>query len=181
MRELSKEEFINLAGKGRYLNADAPEFVIKYITRTNGLPKDDLVVWGGIGVAEYLGTETVIEQIYHVQKMRKRRGNFGRYIDHEIYSLSTEEEATIRENNIDIDKIARKMAYDFYDNDHCQVVYGVHRTDKEEKHMHIHFPINTVDYVTTNKRRENKRQTEERGKRLQKIVDDEINENVSDK
>lgn len=29
-----------------------------------------------------------------------------------------------------VTNIARKMAYDFYDRDHCQVVYGVHKPDK---------------------------------------------------
>lgn len=173
MKELSYGILVNCAGHNRYANPEAPERVVKYITRKNGMPAKDLLAWGGIGVAEYLGVDMIVNQICDVQKLHKRKGNFGRYIDHEVYSLSSEEEMSVCENCLDIDRIARKMAYDFYESDNCQVVYGVHRPDKEEKHLHIHFAINTVNYKTGKKRRENKRQTKEREKRFQKIIQDE--------
>lgn len=174
MRDVSQGILVNCAGHNRYANPEAPEHVIKYITRTNGKPTEDLLAWGGIGVAEYMGVDEVVNQFYFAQKLHTRNGNFGRYIDHEVYSLSTKEEKLICENNVDIDKIARKMAYDFYDNDDCQVVYGVHKPDGGEKHLHIHFAVNTVNFMTGKKRRENKRQTKERQLRFQKIIDEEI-------
>lgn len=174
MNELSHGILVNRAGHSRYVNPEAPERVVKYVTRTNGMPADDLIAWGGIGVAEYLGVDMIVNQISDVQKLYKRKGNFGRYIDHEVYSFSSEEETAVREKNVDIDKVARKMAYDFYDNDDCQVVYGVHKTDGGEKHLHIHFAVNTVNFVTGKKRRENKRQTKERQQRFQKMIDEEI-------
>lgn len=174
MKELSQGILINRAGKNCYTNPEATERLVKYVTRENGRSAEDLIVWGGIGVAEYQGVDMVIRQMADVQKLHKRRGDFGRYMDHEIYSFSSAEERAVRERNMDIDRIARKMAYDFYENDNCQVVYGVHFQDKEEKHLHIHFAINTVNYKTGKKRRENKRQTKERECRFQKIVQDEI-------
>lgn len=175
MKNLQQGMLINKAGKGRYLNPDAPEKLIKYVTRMDGKHKGGLVAWGGLGITEYQDIDAIIGQFYLVQKTHTRGGNFGRYADHEIYSFSQEEEYAIHKNRVDIDKVAREMAYDFYRNDHCQVVYGVHAPDKKGKHTHIHFVVNTVNFQTGGKRRESMRQTKKRGLRFQKIVLDEIN------
>ena len=173
MTDASCGKLINKAGKGNYCNPDAPEKLIRYATRTNGMPSGDLVSWGGVGVAEFMGVEGVIRQFYAVQGMHRRKGGFGRYADHEIYSFSREEERCILEGGLDIDRIARRMAGDFYGEDCCQAVYAVHRPDKTGKHMHIHFIVNTVNYRTGGKRRENKSQTRERQGRFQEIVREE--------
>lgn len=170
----STGKFINKAGKGNYTNPDAVEKVIRYITRTNGKQQGDLAAWGGLGAAEFMGVESVIGQFHMVQKTYKRGGDFGRYIDHEVFSLSEEAEKAILDNHVNLDEMARKMARDIYENDHCQVVYGVHKPDRSESHLHIHFGINTVDYRTGKKRRENKRQTKEREERFQKIIEEEM-------
>lgn len=175
MTDSSYGQLINGAKHGRYLNPDAPENLIRYVTRTNGMADNDLIAWGGLGITEFCGIEAVISQFYHVQRLHTRKGGFGRYMDHEIFSFSTGSEESIQKSNTDIDKIARKMAYDFYDTDHCQVVYGIHRASDDDEHMlHIHFAINTVNYRTGNKRRENTRETHEREARFQKIVEEEI-------
>lgn len=167
-------KLINNAGHGNYTNSDAPEKVIRYVTRTNGKSKDELIAWGGLGILEYNGVESVINQFCITQKLYTRRGSFGRYIDHEFFSFSPKGEYILSQNNLDIDKIARKMAYDIYEQDHCQVIYGVHAPDKNESHLHIHFAINTVNFYTGNKRRENIHETADREKRFQKIIWDEI-------
>lgn len=161
---------LNKAGKNWYFNADAHEKLIRYVTRTNGAPRDDLVAWGGVGVAEFMGVEGIIGQFSEIQKLHTRRGGFGRHADHEVYSFSQRAESRIRENGMDVDRIARKMAYDFWERDHCQVVYGVHKPDGNDSRLHIHFAINPVDYTTGNKRRENTRQTRERQERFGEIV-----------
>lgn len=166
----------NNAGHGRYHEPSAVENVIKYETRKNRNPKNDLVAYGGIGVLEFLGIDSMCSQIWAVQQMRTRKGDLGRYIDHEIFSLTTEAGQLIQEKRLDIDAIAREMAYDFYEKDHCQVVYAVHRPHEKNTHTHIHFAVNTVNYMNGNKRRENKRQTREREARFQKIVADAIRE-----
>lgn len=165
---------INMAGKGHYLNPDAPDRLIRYVTRTNGKPSDDLVACGGVGVAEFTGTDGMIGQFHAVQGLHKRKGSFGRYADHEVYSFSSGEERLIQEKGLDVDGIARKMAYDFYEKDKCQVVYGVHRPDSGNGHLHVHFAVNTVNYITGGKRRENKRQTRERQERFGLIVKEEL-------
>lgn len=170
-------KLLNNAGKNNYTDPDSLKNVIKYITGTNGKSKKDVVAWGGLGILEYKDIDSIIRLFAHVQQLHTRRGNFGRYIDHEYFSFSHEGASLVIANNLDIDRLARKMAYDFYNTDRCQVVYGVHSPTEEGKHLHIHFAINTVSYVTGNKRRENKTQTNEREERFQKIIADEISGN----
>lgn len=167
-------KLINNAGAGKYTNPDAPKKVIEYITRTNGKPDNDLIAWGGLGVLECSGINSIINQFYAVQQLHTRRGAFGRYIDHEIFSFSPNGEYLLSRNNLDIDKIARNMADDIYRHDHCQVIYGVHYPNKYNAHLHIHFAINTVNFYTGNKRRENKRKTADREERFEKIILNEI-------
>lgn len=50
MKTLSHCMLINKAGKGRYLNPDAPEKLIKYVIRMDR--KDDLVAWSGLGITK---------------------------------------------------------------------------------------------------------------------------------
>lgn len=174
MQILPYGKLFNKDGNMKYTNPDAPEKLIKYVTRTNEKTDDDLITWGGLGITEYKDIDSIINQFYIVQKMHTRRGNFGRYVSHEVFSFEPETEILIHEKNLDIDKIARKMANDFYTNDNCQVIYGVHKPEYEGKHMHIHFVINSVNYRNGNKRRENKSQTNKRNFRFQKIIDNEI-------
>ncbi|MBD5507487.1 MAG: hypothetical protein HDR05_05440 [Lachnospiraceae bacterium] len=174
MTPTSFGKLINKAGNGNYKISDAPEKLIRYITRTNGRPANDLISWGGISILEYSGIDSIIEQIYLAQRLHTRKGSFGRYMDHEIFSFSSEGEALITANKLELDRLARKMAYDFFDTDHGQIVYAIHSPFKEGKHLHIHFALNTVKYDTGNKRRENRRQTAEREARFQRIIANEI-------
>lgn len=167
---------INKDGHKRYLNSDAPEKLIRYITRTNGKDTQDLISWGGAGVLEY-SVESVIDQFYFAQKAHTRRGNFGRYINHALFCFSPEGEYTIAKNNMDVDQLARQMARDIFEEDHCQVVYGVHNPDKTDPHLHIHFAINAVNYQTGGKRHENMSQTRKRNEQFNKIISSEISGN----
>lgn len=173
MKNLKQGSLFNKAGNGRYMNSDAPEKLIRYITRT-GMRKDDLIAWGGTGIAEFMDMDFITGQFALVRNLHSRSGNFGRYVDHEVYSFSVEEQEIIYEQKADVDRMARKMAYDFYERDHCQAVYAVHAPSKEKQHMHIHFAVNTVSFKTGNKRRENRIQTKEREKRFREIVCSEI-------
>ena len=61
------------------------------------------------------------------------------------------------------------MAKDFF-RDGTQVMYAVHNRNEKEKDIHVHFAVNTVNYKTNQKRRENKTDTENRSKRMNKII-----------
>ena len=166
--------YVNKDGDGRYRNPDAPEKLIRYITRTNGKDEKDLISWGGEGVLDCCGVEFVINQFYFAQKAHTRNDDFGRYMSHTLFSLSDNGAKTILEKNIDFDCIARQMARDIFEHDHCQVVYGIHLPDKSDPHIHIHFAINAVNYRTGGKRHENMTQTHERNKRFNQLISDEI-------
>ncbi len=161
--------YLNKDKHETFCNPDAPEKLINYITRASGERKQELVSWGGAGVLEY-SVESVIDQFYFAQKAHTRHGDFGRYMSHTLFAFSPEGEYAVNKNDIDVDEIARQMARDIFEQDHCQVVYGVHKPDKTEPHLHIHFAINTVNYRTGGKRHENKTQTSARNQRLNAII-----------
>lgn len=167
--------YLNKDGHKKYFNSDAPEKLIRYVTRTNGKDTQDLISWGGAGILEY-SVESVIDQFYFAQKAHTRGGDFGRYMSHELFSFSSEGEYNILKSGTDIDQISRQMARDIFEQDHCQVVYGIHNPDKTEPHLHIHFAINAVNYCTGDKRRENMTQTHNRNIRFNKIISDIISE-----
>ena len=175
MEKSPERILINKAGRNRYNKASDINRVIKYELRKNKNPKKDLIAYGGVGVMECFGINNMINQFLAVCQLHTRKGNFGRYIDHEIFSLSPEAEQFVLNNKLDVDAIAREMAYDIYEKDHCQVIYAVHYASKETSVMHIHFAINTVNFVTGNKRRENIWQTKEREARFNKIMADAVN------
>lgn len=43
-------KLISNAGKDKYKTPKSIENVIRYITRTNGDPRSDLIAWGGVGI-----------------------------------------------------------------------------------------------------------------------------------
>lgn len=163
----------NNAGNGKYTTPESLENVIRYVNRTGRKSDEDLVAWGGIGITEFHSTDTICRQFKKVQALYMRNGDFGRYIDHEYFSFTSDAEDLLSRYSIDIDKIARDMAYDFYLPDYYQVVYAVHKSEKEDSKLHIHFAVNTVG-LEGKKRRENMSQTKEREERFNKIVLNEI-------
>lgn len=170
---LEKSQFLNKAGHNKYNHPDAVDNVIKYISRENGDPREDLICQGTLGAVDFKGTDTIIQQFKCVQELHTRKGKFGRYIDHEIYSFSNAEIQAFEENNIPPDVVARNMAMDIFQ-EGFQVHYGVHKPDAKNKHTHIHFAVNTVNFDTGNKRHENKKSTNERKQRLENIVAETI-------
>lgn len=170
-KSFQQDKLFNNAGDEHYLNPEATEFVIRYITRTNKKSNKDLLSWGGFGISESLGIKAVINQFKEVQELHTRQGAFGRYMDHEWYSFSETSQAALLNYDVDLDALAREMAHDFYERDNCQVVYGVHKPDDAEKHVHIHFGINAVNFINGNKRRENMRQTKEREERFREMTE----------
>lgn len=174
MKTPSMGLLLNMAGHNNFTEPKAVGNLIKYIFRENKNPSSDLIAKGGVGVIEFCGTENIISQFLAIQEIHTRKGDFGRYIYHEIFSFSPDTAQYISAQHPDMDAIAREMAYDFYERDRCQVIYGVHDLsgDPPDRNIHIHFAINAVNYINGKKRRENKRETEEREARFNKIVAD---------
>lgn len=164
---------INKAGEGKYCQEDAIRNLIRYIARKNGLPKDDLVCCGAFGATDFTDIDDTVRQFECVQLLHKRKGRIDRYVDHEVYSFSMEDENNLKKYNGSLDVIARKMANEFF-KDGFQVYYGVHHKDKGTGHLHIHFAVNTVNYKTGKKRHENMAKTKRNEQKFRDIVNEEI-------
>jgi len=162
--------FINRAGKKRYTTPESVGNVIRYVARENGKQKGGLVCWGAMGAVKSAGTDMVIREFELVQKMHRRIGKFGRYIDHEIYDLSPWEEKCIAGDYGLLEEAAREAAREIYE-EGFQAVYAVHERDKDTDSFHIHFAVNTVNYRTGKKRHENKQETKKRGMRIHRIIE----------
>lgn len=168
----TKYQFINKAGKDKYGQKSAVGNLIRYIARENGTAKDDLVCCGSFGAVDFTNIAYTIKQFECVQ-MTYRKENIARYIDHEIYSFSSDQEISIKKYGISTELLARKMAREIYE-EGFQVYYGIHKKDGDDGHLHIHFAVNTVNYKTKLKRHENMQKTNEHGQKFSAIVDEEI-------
>jgi hypothetical protein len=164
---------INKSRKKMYSHPNAVGNLIRYIAREDTQQINDLVCRGALGATDFTDIDTTIQQFECVQLLHTRNGDFGRYIEHEIYSFSATEETLLEKNNVSIENLARKMALDFYQ-DGFQVYYGVHKKDKSDSHLHIHFATNTVNFRTGKKRREYWTETQNRRHRLAQIVAEAI-------
>lgn len=168
---------VNNAGKGKYKTPESAGNVIRYITRTNGDPRSDLIAWGGLGILKYTGVDSVVRQFELAQQLHERNSKQDRFIDHECFSFTEKGAELLAKGNVDLDDLARELAYDFYAADQCQVVYGVHAPDSSDKQLHFHFAVNTFD-LAGHKRRENISQTKDRETRFNNIIAAKVKEGL---
>ena len=141
---------------GEYKNVNAVPNVIRYITRTrlNESRKTELIEYGASG-ASSRNPEFMIRQFCSIQKTYPSKNQCPRRIHHEVFSLDYEEQRVML-NALDLlsDFALSCCSYYFYEMQH-QVVYAIHLPDRE-KHLHIHFAINTTSYETGRKLHESK-------------------------
>lgn len=176
---VQKRLLINKAGKHNYQNPDCVNHLLRYIARENGSSKSDLVCCGAIGATDFTDIDTTIQQFKYIHDCYEHKGSFGRYMDHEIFSFPPSVETILKTDMNFTADLARKLAMDFYDNE-FQVYYGVHKKDNNSSGMHIHFATNTVSFRTKKKRHENIYATKAREERLTKIVNDSVQNYLSD-
>ena len=139
--------------KGNYMNEDAVEKVIRYITRIrpNEDRADELIAWSGMGVGCYASPELVIEQFCAVQEVYGIKAKGGRRIYHEVLGIREEEfERMWRDYGL-VYQIAAECAQRYYSRGH-QVVFAIHHAPKDSQTgnsgVHIHFAVNTVNFMT---------------------------------
>ena len=79
-----------------------------------------------------------------------------RYLYHKIYYFTDILTPYIELKEVNFPKLAKKLAKkiatDGDNNHHYQVAYAIHEKTQSEK-THIHFVVNSIDFVTFNKRR----------------------------
>ena len=132
--------------RGTYVNDDAVENVIRYVTRTR--PDEDrrneLIFFGGAGVSQEL--EQMIVQFKYIQRTFRSNANLGKKIVHETFSFHQEE---IQELDMDkLMKFAYRCAFHYYSLGY-QVVYAMHYNENQD--YHIHFAVNAVNYLNGKK------------------------------
>ncbi len=155
--------------KGKYENRDAVKYVIRYITRTR--PNEDrgmeLIAAGSLGTSET--SERMIEDFLRVQKCLRSPGRIGKKINHEVFLLTVEETEQLG--------YPGKVQYLYWASQECarffyekgfQVVFAIH-TDME-KGVHIHFAVNTVNYMNGKKWSCGEREMKERETLFQIII-----------
>lgn len=149
--------------RGNYENKDAIEKVIRYITRTrkNEDRANELVIWGGCGIGSYASPELAIKQFHCVQKVYgiERRG--GRRMFHETLNILGNEFERLGKDYGRVSQIAMQCAKSYYGLGH-QVVFAVHYTENTytfNKGVHIHFAVNTVNFINGSKWHTNNRES----------------------
>ena len=132
---------------GSYTNVDAVENVIKYITRTRAYEtrEDELICYGGAGIGAYLPPYDIIRQFLYVQELYNIKSRKGRRIYHETLTFTDEEFRSLNGDYKEIISIAEKISHLHFASGH-QVLYGIHLS--KEKKLHIHFAINTINFIT---------------------------------
>ena len=142
------------------------EKLLRYVTRTNGSDKEDLVGVGCRGVQLSRGIETAARQFKQVQGaydkgFKKNR----RHCFHEVFAFSPEMSGLLTDALVM--EMAREMSLVYWENG-FQVVYGAHQTGDGK--YHTHFALNTVNVQTGKKWHTDFDDTEERTRLFRGIV-----------
>ena len=127
------------------------DYLIRYITRSreNEEKKSDLISYGGRGLEVRHDISIAIRQWKAVQAAYiSPKRKFGRYCFHEIYCLTSKVSERIDAERLD--DLAYELSEEYWKEGH-QVIYGIHKPDRHEERVHIHFAINTVCFRTGRK------------------------------
>lgn len=154
--------------KGNYTNSDAVENVIRYITRTraNEERADELIAWGGMGIGTYQTPELAIEQFRILQRVHRIETRGSRMF-HEVLRLTDGEFGFLEHDYGRVYQVAVSCAQYYYMMGH-QVVFAIHQATKDDqggnKGLHIHFAVNSINFLTGNKWHSNIRENTTRGR-----------------
>lgn len=163
--------------EGNYTNKTAMENCIRYATRTrvNEERQDELIGWGGMGVGCYTVPELAIQQFCGVQKVY---GKGGRKLHHEVFNLTSMEFERLGCNYDYVYQIAARCAEYYYFMGY-QVVFAIHHArnaQKGNKGVHLHFVVNSVNFMTGGKWHTGMRESYVRERMFNQIMIDFIDE-----
>lgn len=136
------------ARRGYFTNPFAIEELLHYVTRTriDEARQRDLICYGVFGAASYANIDVIIQQFQYVQHVFQNAR--GRKMYHFVYSFSPDEEEVIGKDYMLAYQIGQALAYYFWDQG-FQILFAVH--DEEEKRLHIHLAMNSVNFLTGKK------------------------------
>lgn len=142
--------------KGKYINSDAVEKTIRYITRTRSMEDraDELIAWGGMGIGTYQTPELVIKQFCRLQTVYGIAARGGSRVFHEVLEIKEDEFVKLGYDYARIWETAMSCANQYYEMGY-QVIFAIHHTKGNcyggNKGIHIHFVVNTISFLTGNK------------------------------
>ena len=143
-----------LGTKGKnanYMNADAIQKCISYITRTGGtkIGAEDILSYGGIGVTNNDPEQAVIDMI-DVKKGHGKQS--GRQMYHYSFTINEEQYGTLGCCEEAFEMAVKKMGNELFYSEGFQVEYAIHRNSGEnEGALHAHFVVNSVNYCNGKK------------------------------
>lgn len=153
--------------KGKYINSDAVEKTIRYITRTRSMEDraDELIAWGGMGIATYQTPELVIKQFCSLQTVYGIAARGGSRVFHEVLEIKEDEFAKLGYDYARVWETAMSCANQYYEMGY-QVIFAIHHAKGNchggNKGVHIHFVVNTISFLTGNKWHTNMRRNHTR-------------------
>ena len=143
----NKRKYHSYGNTQYYKNKDAVESVIRYISRTryNDPRRNELIGVGGAGINGFASVEDIIQQFLDVQNIYGIKERQGRRVVHLIYSFSDQEFSDLMHQNFELINLIARDISSFLFQKGFQVFYGIHYDP--EKHAHIHFAINSINYL----------------------------------
>lgn len=131
-----------------YCNKNAVKFVIDDITRNRENEKygHQLLGYGALGVNHFLTVDEMISTFCYVQKAYDIDKRQGRRMYHEVFWFSADELEMLNWNVKMMWHYAYEIAMEFWYKRGHQVIFAIHY-DLEGKY-HIHFAVNTINYLT---------------------------------
>lgn len=131
-----------------YSNKNAVKFVIDDITRNRENEKygHQILGYGAIGANHFLTVEDMIAAFCYLQRAYDIDNRRGRRMYHEVFWFSPDEVMMLNWNVKLMWYYAYEIAMEFWYKRGHQVIFAIHY-DMQGKY-HIHFAINTINYLT---------------------------------
>lgn len=132
-----------------YNNKNAVKFLIDDITRNRENEKYEhhLLGYGALGANQFLSVEDMIATFCYVQKAYNIESRRGRRMYHEVFWFSQEELMMLNWNVVLMWHFAYEVAMEFWYKRGHQVLFAIHYDYLQGKY-HIHFAVNTINYLS---------------------------------
>lgn len=145
-----------------YTNRNAVKYVIDDITRNRKNEKYEyqLLGYGALGANHFLSVEDMIKTFNYIQQAYDIEQRGGRRIYHEVFWFSDEELILMNWDVQQMWNFAYEVSREFFYKKGHQVIFAIHY-DLRGKY-HVHFAVNTVNYITGAKLQTFKKDMKER-------------------
>lgn len=148
--------------KRNYSNPDAVEKLIRYVTRTreNEYRENDLITYGAVGADYFHSSDAMIQQFEYVQNVYGINYRGGRRMYHEVLNLLDWEAERLDSASEWLWRVGMECCEVYFKMGH-QAVFAVHWDP--EKRCHIHFAVNTINFMDGRKWHSSMAEIEQRG------------------